>query len=443
MRRLAVLAVAVSVLASACGDDSAPTAADDASTVAVADGLVPFCDDVTPPGPVAPGDLAGSENPDLVLMGVLQTYANDHRESFGGLWIDRSAGSIVLAFTDDPAPHRAAIAELRPSPDDDAVVEPRPEVTDTTAVAESGTTVDVVQVAHTESELMAVAEEVSGTMAGDLGIIGVGVTTALNRVSVDLRVADAEARAAVGELGPIDTLCVSGPTEAPVPVDPATVDLFAVDDDDLVTCHAFTFPLSGLDAPADLLDSDDPLAEALRAEIPNMDPGNDELSEMGWRVLVRDEAEALLAAGDPPSVFVVMNPEGGRWRVSQSGFGEPCVPRRAAPEGVEAVTWSLDPAHPEPGPDATELHVLVTGSACSGGEPLGDRLIGPQVEVTDDEVAVAFAASPLPAGAYTCQGNPPDVVVVQLDEPVGDRTIVDGFDLPPRPPVAVGDPMMG
>ena len=440
---MVVLAVAVGLTAAACGDDTEPTAGEQAPAVVPDDGLVPFCDDVATPGPVAQGDLAGSANPDEILLGVLQTYADDHADTFGGLWIDRSAGSIVLAFTDDPEPHRAAIAELRPSPDDVAVVEPRPEITETTTVAESGTTVGLVQVAHTEAEQMALGEELADSIDGELGIIGVGVKTDLNRVTVMLRLADAETRAAVAELGPIDALCVDGPAEAPVPIDPATVDLLTVGDDPLVTCAGFTFPLSGLDAPTDLLDSDDPLAEALRDDIPSMDPGGDDLLEIGWRVLVRTESDALVTGGDPPSLFVRMVLEDGRWRSEQGAAGEPCVPRRAVPDGLEAVRWSLDPAHPQPGPDDTQLHVLVSGSACSGGEPLGERLVGPQVELTDDEVVVAFAATPLPAGAYTCPSNPADVVVVTLDEPIGDRTIVDGFDLPPRPPVGTGHPGFG
>ena len=47
------------------------------------------------------------------------------------------------------------------------------------------------------------------------------------------------------------------------------------------------------------------------------------------------------------------------------------------------------------------------------------------------------------SGGYEPIDEPADVVVVTLDEPIGDRTIVDAFDLPPRPPVEVGDPRFG
>ena len=56
------------------------------------------------------GDLSGAANPDDLVMGVLLTYAAEHPETFGGLWIDRDAGgTLVLAFTDDAGPHLAEI----------------------------------------------------------------------------------------------------------------------------------------------------------------------------------------------------------------------------------------------------------------------------------------------------------------------------------------------
>ena len=54
---------------------------------------------------VGPGEL------DPVLHGVLLTYAEEHRDTFGGMWLDREAGgTMVLAFTDDPDTHRVALA---------------------------------------------------------------------------------------------------------------------------------------------------------------------------------------------------------------------------------------------------------------------------------------------------------------------------------------------
>ncbi|MDQ3352632.1 MAG: hypothetical protein M3501_11805, partial [Actinomycetota bacterium] len=42
----------------------------------------------------------------------------------------------------------------------------------------------------------------------------------------------------------------------------------------------------------------------------------------------------------------------------------------------------------------TELHVLVTERDCVGRGEMGDRLLGPEVVVTDSEVLIAFASIP-------------------------------------------------
>jgi hypothetical protein len=72
--------------------------------------------------------------------------------------------------------------------------------------------------------------------------------------------------------------------------------------------------------------------------------------------------------------------------------------------------------------------VLVTEHACADGEPVGDRLVGPEVVMTDTEVKIAFAATPQ-SGFFTCPANMPQAEVVELPEPLGDRTVVDGYDL--------------
>lgn len=79
--------------------------------------------------------------------------------------------------------------------------------------------------------------------------------------------------------------------------------------------------------------------------------------------------------------------------------------RRRLPAGVGQVDWSLDPAFPAPDAVSTELHVLVTEASCTGGSELGDRLLGPDVEITDDAVRIVFGAIPL-VGDQACPGNP-------------------------------------
>ena len=61
---------------------------------------------------------------------------------------------------------------------------------------------------------------------------------------------------------------------------------------------------------------------------------------------------------------------------------------------------------------------------------MGDRLLGPQVVETDDEVRIVFASIPL-IGDQNCPGNPPAAVTVVLDQPLGDRELLDGLLIGP------------
>ena len=60
---------------------------------------------------------------------------------------------------------------------------------------------------------------------------------------------------------------------------------------------------------------------------------------------------------------------------------------------------------------------------------MGERLLGPEVVLTDDAVLLAFAATPPPGEFQDCPGNPSVAVTIQLDEPLGDREIRDGLDV--------------
>ena len=139
------------------GSTSEPpsSAAGDGTSVGLDPALV-TCSDVPYVTTDVLGDLGGSSNPDEVFMGVIRTYGNEHRDVFGALLIDRNAGgTIVLAVTDDPAPHRAALAVRRPRPTDDVGVEPRPPIEDDRPIGEWSIAFDVVQVDFTEAELLA------------------------------------------------------------------------------------------------------------------------------------------------------------------------------------------------------------------------------------------------------------------------------------------------
>jgi len=85
---------------------------------------------------------------------------------------------------------------------------------------------------------------------------------------------------------------------------------------------------------------------------------------------------------------------------------------------------ALDPANP-PEPAATELHLLVTESACNSGQPADGRVRLVSLIETADSVTVTIGVQPR-FEAANCQANPATPFVVDLAAPIGSRVIIDG-----------------
>ena len=103
-----------------------------------------------------------------------------------------------------------------------------------------------------------------------------------------------------------------------------------------------------------------------------------------------------------------------------------------------AATWARDPGA-DVGPDSTEFIAWVTERACASGQSSADRIVGPEIRVSEDDIAVTFNVRSL-LSAGTCQSNPPSRVVVRLPEPLGDRLLLDGGREPPVEPPVCADP---
>lgn len=100
--------------------------------------------------------------------------------------------------------------------------------------------------------------------------------------------------------------------------------------------------------------------------------------------------------------------------------------RSVDPSDGDPATWTLvDPSAVDA--RSTEVRIAVTRISCSGGET-GD-LLAPTVIYEDDRVVIHAIAAPLPEGAYTCLGNDAVDVTVELDEPLGERDLIDGVCL--------------
>ena len=122
---------------------------------------------------------------------------------------------------------------------------------------------------------------------------------------------------------------------------------------------------------------------------------------------------------------------GDGWAWGGSGG---CQLGPADPLGLQPAGWRFTDA---PDPTSSTLEVQVSESACASGTTPGDRLLGPILEETADEVRLAFFTVPPPSPS-TCPSNPTTTVTIELDEPLGAREIIDaayhavGLDQPGR-----------
>lgn len=190
-----------------------------------------------------------------------------------------------------------------------------------------------------------------------------------------------------------------------------------------------SFPASALNHISTSLDTDPPnLPEAMEDFL--SDEEGQFWPQEGWQALHRTDETILLVHHDADSggiSFMEFEIENGAWRWSRASSGGPCPLQITLPEGLGVVTWRLDPEAEPLTPETTSIPVLVTEVDCASGRPMEDRLVGPEVLMTEHEVLIVFGATPL-SGAQDCQGNPEQPVMVQLPEPLDDRIVRDGMD---------------
>ena len=103
--------------------------------------------------------------------------------------------------------------------------------------------------------------------------------------------------------------------------------------------------------------------------------------------------------------------------------------QQLAPPG--AARWALLP-DAQIGPETAEFTALVTEVACASGQSSEGRIVGPDISYTGESVTITFAVRGI--GEANCPSNPPTPVVVTLEEPLGDRVLLDGGTDPAREP---------
>ncbi|MEM9894196.1 MAG: hypothetical protein AAF962_25365 [Actinomycetota bacterium] len=99
-------------------------------------------------------------------------------------------------------------------------------------------------------------------------------------------------------------------------------------------------------------------------------------------------------------------------------------------EGLSIASFRLDPSQPLD-PESRQVPVLFTEKACAGGGALAGREVRPSVvEMTDRIEIVVFVEAP--QGPQSCPGNSEVSWTVELESPVGSRTIADASAIPSR-----------
>lgn len=94
-----------------------------------------------------------------------------------------------------------------------------------------------------------------------------------------------------------------------------------------------------------------------------------------------------------------------------------------------------EPAPFEPADDAdlsaqsTSIEVLVNERGCAGDQPAEGRIPTPRVVADEDRVVVTVSVIPLP-GPQDCGDTPDTPFTIELDEPLGDRALLDGSSDP-------------
>ena len=126
-------------------------------------------------------------------------------------------------------------------------------------------------------------------------------------------------------------------------------------------------------------------------------------------------------------VYLILEQEGQVW--DWAGAGQ-CRPT-AFTEQYGVATWRL--AGSDTSTNTTSFTADVTELACAGAQSAEERIQPPIIEYTENSVIVTFFVEPL-SGFQECPGNPSSTVEIQLAQPLGARTLLDGAVWPERLP---------
>jgi hypothetical protein len=180
-------------------------------------------------------------------------------------------------------------------------------------------------------------------------------------------------------------------------------------------------------APEDAEKANTPQAAALRALLAT--PAGQILPASGWRLVSESASQVMFLAARTGGSEM---PFGSARFVLGSGGWVPiswgdCRLAALPPLGYGIANWTLDPAVTLT-PATTDLHILVDELQCHGLSDAAGR-IAVEARVSGASLVLTSFVRSL-NGPQTCPGTPPTPYVVHLDQPLGNRTVLDGATWP-------------
>lgn len=211
---------------------------------------------------------------------------------------------------------------------------------------------------------------------------------------------------------------------------------------DTYMCHDLKIPVHALEQPTRISDLDAELQTALGAAVRdiNVPVKLDPFAE--WIVVAQTDTRIdLLRALGPGESYgsgsgvqsrdheqlSLTTEVGPGWSIRSYLT---CALRVDLGELKPVDVW-IDPDHlPQPG--STEVSLLVIDPSCGGKFDMPERVRVVRLDTTDEEVEIILGVVGLPPGGYTCEGFPPTPITLVLDQPLGDRTLIDASKVSKR-----------
>jgi hypothetical protein len=108
------------------------------------------------------------------------------------------------------------------------------------------------------------------------------------------------------------------------------------------------------------------------------------------------------------------------------------TPEKQVEGRVGPASWWVAPAALPLPAETTVIPAQLREVACASGRSPEGRVLDPLIFSSEDAVLVTFWVRRSPGGGQDCQGNPEFATLIQLPEPLGDRKLLDGSEVPPR-----------